>query len=1199
MGKSYMRLMRRSIRGSLARFFSILAIVAIGVGFLGGLLATTPDMKLTMDEYYDQYNVYDINIKGTLGITGDDLETVRNLDFVEQAMPAHVTDLIMANSEGSYVARIYGVSSFEKNSGLLNGFELVEGRLPENENECLITVPDSYGESFKTGDQYTISEENKDYDSIGDTYGGTKLTAVGIVNSPIYISYESEPSTVGDGSVDLVIFAYDSFYSMDVFTDLFVTVKGAKDLNTFSEDYSVLVSAASEKLEETGIGRSTVRYDSVIAEANEKLDEAQDEYDKAKADAEEKLNEAKEEIDKGKKALSDGEAELEKNRKTLQDSETQLNNAQAELNASIAENRQKIEDNLERMVNEQYASLSAQIDQAEADGKGQIEENRKALAAAKDEIDKNGQLIDEKSAELAAGRTEVENGKAQIEAGKNEIASGRQSIEASRAQLKAEIDAQKAQLEAAKPGMSEDEYNEALALINQTEQDKTAEIDTAESQLDSQESQLLKKEDELAQAEARITAGETELETARDKLNDAKAQYESGISQLEAADNELNTAIAGKRAELEHSIPQIRSTIYSEAMSQIDSARAEAQAQIDENRKKLEDGKAQLRDGENTIASSKQELEDGEKEYNDKKAEADKELADAQAKINDARKKVSEIENPEWYTFDRGDNVSYKSYKSNSEKVAAVATVFPIFFFLVAALVALTTMTRMVEEERTQIGTLKALGYTNGVILSYYVSYGVIASLVGSVIGITLGFFTLPAVIANAYAMMFTLPPTTMIFHWNYALLIIPTAVICITAAVLFACVGQLREKPSALMQQRAPKAGKRILLERIKPLWKHLSFTQKVTSRNIFRYKKRLLMTVIGIAGCCALLVAGFGIRDSIRDIADKQFGEIYTHNLIIAVKDAGDLNNDPVVSSVLKDTEAVKDYAEIHTETVKISGNDVSLYVPRSTEELKEEILLRNRVSGETLDFSANSVILTEKLCETLSLKVGDKFTMENSDGREAEFTLTGIAESYVSSYMFISTDMYRGSFSTEPSYKTALVKTTEGGEAFREGLSEKLLSSDQVLYLSFMEAIEESFKNTVKNIDYIVMVLIFSAGGLAVIVLYNLTNINICERKRELATLKVLGFHSKETAMYIYRETFFLCLIGIAAGFFLGIFLHGFVIQTAEVDAVMFGREIYPLSYILAAVITLFFTVLVDLIMLKKLRKINMVESMKANE
>lgn len=1017
MNKSYKKLLKRSVYKTKARFFSILAIVTVGVGFLSGLLATTPDMQYTVDKYYDDYSMFDVYVKGTLGMTDDDVKAIADLEGVERVMPCYCTDLNVVSTEGTFVTRIYGVPMDRfGQEGFLNGFELTSGRLPENSNECVLASLNGYIFDFNmTGKTFKISTDNKNYDELYDTYSTDSLTVVGIATSPQYMSIESEPSTVGIGRVEIVAYAPQEFYSLEVYTDVYITLTQAKVLNGFSDEYSDLVERVTDKLVDLGVSRSEIRYKDVVGTAREEL-----------ADANVKLNEARQEVEDAKVKLNNGKADL-------------------------------------------------------------------IIATAK----------------LADAQKEVDDKTIELNDGKQKLAEGEKKIADAKQQLDDEFQTNYAKLNAARPYLGEAVY----------------------------QAQLKQLMDVYDQVMAEITSNESELDDARKEIEDGEVKLK------------------------------------------------EAQVKID-------DAKVELTKAQADVAQAEIDIEDAEKE-----------IAEKQAEVDDATVKVDDVEYPEWYTFDRDDLVGFVSYKGNSEKIAAIAKVFPIFFFFVAALVALTTMTRMVEEERGQIGTLKALGYTSASIAKYYIFYSVFASLCGGILGVIFGFNTLPRVIANAYTMMYYTPPLVTKWWWNYAIFIPIIAVVTTTAATMFACVGQLKEKPSTLMQPKAPKAGKRILLERMSRVWNKMSFTHKVTARNIFRYKKRLFMTVFGIAGCCALLLTGFGLRDSIHDIVKLQFDEIYRYNTTLYLNEEGASEKDEIISDFLQDKSVVENYAVMSSQSGKIVFNgkseSMTLIVPRTTSELAENITLRERKSGESVLFDDDSLVLTEKLCEMLGVKLGDLVSVENADGNSTEMKVSGISENYVTGYAFMSASSYQSGYGEAPVYKVVYLKIFDESQDNRTQISQRVLQSDNILLLQFSQTIRESFSNTVSKIDYIVVVLIISAAILAIIVLYNLTNINICERKKELATIKVLGFHNREVGSYIFREVNILSFIGILCGLIFGVWLHGFVVRTAEVDDVMFGRTIYPLSYLFAAAVTFLFTLLVDFIMLPKIKEIDMVESMKANE
>ncbi len=619
----------------------------------------------------------------------------------------------------------------------------------------------------------------------------------------------------------------------------------------------------------------------------------------------------------------------------------------------------------------------------------------------------------------------------------------------------------------------------------------------------------------------------------------------------------------------------------------------------------LSDSKIKLDDAQKELAAAKIDLEDGIKKYNDGKKEADEKLTDAEKKLNDAEYEIKKLEQPEWYILDRHSNLAYESFTSNAQKVEAIAKVFPIFFFLVAALVALTTMTRMVEEERTQIGTLKALGYSKSTIAFKYMLYAGLASILGSIIGLLVGFKLFPTVIWNAYEMMYTLPPLITQFNIKYALISSLTAILCTLGATFAACYSSLMECPARLMLPRAPKAGKRVFLEYITPIWKRMKFTHKVTARNLIRYKKRFFMTVIGIAGCTALLVTGFGLRDSIGDIIYKQFNEIFKYNLVVSIKNENSLEKSENLYDIVSNKDVVSAFTTIHQEKAKATGNinknkiETTITSIEDESELKEFITLQDRKTKMPVEFNEDTVVMTEKLAERLELGVGDEITLEIKDNIKANFTIAGITENYVSGYVYIPHKIYEDAYGKKPVFNILIGNVPNSDETHRDELSTELLKDKEVNAVNFTDVIKNQFSDLLSKIDYIVIVLIVSAGLLAFIVLYNLTNINITERQKEIATIKVLGFYEKEVSAYVYRETIILSLIGTLIGLVFGIFLHTFVVKTAEVDAAMFGRTIYPLSYVFSALLTMCFSMLVNLVMNKKLRKIDMVESMKANE
>ena len=759
----------------------------------------------------------------------------------------------------------------------------------------------------------------------------------------------------------------------------------------------------------------------------------------------------------------------------------------------------------------------------------------------------------------------------------------------------------------------------------------------------------------LAQALADLQDGEAELADGQSQYDDGLAQYQQGLADYEdnlaALDGQQETLDEGY-AQYEAALAPYVGTPYYDAMvEQLAPQKAQldaAQAQLDEGYAQLEAGKAQLdaskavldetaqtladaraelddgwseyndglatlnqeeADGRAELADALTELEDGESEYadgldeyEDARADAESEIADGEAELADARKALADLDGCEWYVLGRTTNSGFAGYSQDAERVGNLANVFPVIFFLVAALACLTTMTRMVEDQRTEIGALKAMGFSRLSISKKYIGYAFWASLLGGLVGLAVGCTLVPAVIANAFQIMYNVPSLEFKLQPAVCVIAVLAAVACTTGAALWACLSTLIDTPANLMRPKAPKAGKRVFLEYIKPVWKRLSFTWKVTMRNLFRYQRRFWMTVIGIGGCTALIVTGFGLHDSIFAILDKQFDEISLYDATASLTDEGSqapeevlayLDQSPAVDRALLCYQSAAD--------VSASGAAYSAYLLAVDDpaQLEQFIHLRHRQSSDPVDFTDGGVVITEKLAELLEVSVGDTVTLDNGDDR-VEAAVTDVVENYVYHYVYLTDGCYEALFGQPPEDNTVLVAYADGiGQAQSDQVSADLMAMDQVASYSYIATIRDSFTDSMNAINYAVVIIILAAAALAFVVLYNLTNINITERTRELATLKVLGFYDRETTAYVYRENVFLTLFGIVLGLVLGRFLHAWMVVTVEVDLVMFGRTAPLYAYLLAAALTVVFSVVVNIAAHFRLKKVDMVESLKTVE
>ena len=819
---------------------------------------------------------------------------------------------------------------------------------------------------------------------------------------------------------------------------------------------------------------------------------------------------------------------------------------------------------------ERFAEIKNEAERQLADAKKKLADGEKE---ANEELSKAKQELDDAYKELTDGEKKLADGKKQYNDGREEYNNSKKEFDEGIADAELKIEEAQAELD---DGYAQ--YNNGVSqlmegLESSAEQlrAKTAEIKAAISAgmgTPEMEMMLAELERQLGEIEYLINNPEAAIASA-EELRTAK-------DQLEEAGDRLNSAKLWLGVEKEN-----------------------GQKQLDEAAAELSKAYKTLRDSEKQLADGWDEYNDGLAKYEEAKAESDQKLADARQQILDAEKKVAKLKKPTWYVFTRKDNPGFSTYESDAYRIENVCKIFPVFFFLVAILVCLTTMTRMVEEERTQIGTLKALGYSKAAIASKFIVYSALASLSGSVVGIAAGSFIFPTVIYSAYEMLYKTPALKLQPMPEVWVLVTLCALVCTTAAALMACMAELRSNPAALMRPKAPKAGKRVLLEKIPFIWKRLSFTRKVTVRNLFRYKKRIFMTILGIAGCTALTMAGFGIYSSISVILDKQYSEIFNYDLIVVLdSDAGEYTLE-TVDKALEEDENTTENVELYMKSLSYKGiGDTSLVVAKDTTKLADVVKFNDRVTGNPLELTDDGVIITERFAELSGLSAGDEFTF-TCGGKEITAKVSAVTENYTLHFVYMTENLYEKLCGAKPSYNTYFTIMKDTGDEVQKEMGERLMSLDGVQALSFVKDNRESFGNTVKNLNYVVILIIVSAAMLAFVVLYNLTNINITERIREIATIKVLGFYDNEVSAYVFRENILLTLIGDAIGLGAGVWLHRFVIQVAQTDSVMFGRTLPLWCFAAAFVLTLIFALLVDFIMHFRLKKVSMVESLKSVE
>ena len=1274
------------IRKSKARFISIFLIVALGVAFFSGIQASSPDMRYSGDAYYEAAKLMDLKIQGTLGLTQRDVKAVSDIDDVELAEGSYSTDVMSGEDDARKVLHLESISS---NFNLLTADE---GRIPEKSGEIFLDKPFAKNRGYKIGDTISVSE-----DGDSELLKKTTYTVVGIGSSPLYISFNRGNTTLGSGEVSGFGYILPEDFEQEAFTQIYIMVHESGDVISYTDAYDNLIRKIQKRVEGIEKEQCSLRYDEIVAEANEKLDDARKELEDGKKESEEKLGDAKKKLDDGQKKYEDGKKEYEDGKQQLSDAKKELTDGKQQLAdgrkqiedgwSQLNSAKQQVEDGLsqlnaarsqladsEAQINEKQAELTAGYEQLNAakqqvsDGEVQLREAEKTLESKQAELDSGREQLEtgkntikETKTALTGQKEQCEAGLVQVSEGESQISSSEEALSGQQAQLdeltsqKEALSSQAAELQAqydagAEAGKTEEELAELSTQIQTLNGQISAmeeQINAGQAQIDGAQAELTAKKSELAQTRAelesslgQINEGFSQIKEQEETLSQTEAQLNAGQEELDKGKKELET----KKADLSSAKEEITANqaTLDDGQSQLDSARAQlssgrqqleekqaqlnagqaeiqtntekltsSQAELDENEQKLLDGEKEIRENEQKLKDAKKDLEDakkklsdGKKEYQDGKKEADDKIAEARQKIEDAQKEVDDIETPEWIISDRNDLPEYSDFGDNAERLKNIGKVFPMIFFLVAALISLTTMTRMVEEQRTQIGTMKALGYGKASIASKYLSYAFLATVGGSIAGVLFGEKVLPFIIIQAYGIMYWNIGDHMQLDYElqYALIASGAAVICTMGATLFSSARTLAETPASLMRPPAPKEGKRILIERISFIWKHLSFSWKSSMRNLFRYKKRLFMTIFGIAGSMGLMLVGFGLYDSIMDIAILQYDQIQHYDaMVINDEDATDSQEKDLLKFLDGNSE-IDHYTRVQLTKMtapKEKGSvSIYVYVPENTENFKEDVTLRDRKSHEQYELTDDGAVICEKTASLIGVKAGDKITLEK-DNRKYKVKITAVTENYMGHYVYMTPSCYEKTFGEKPEYSSTVYTMKEDAESDLETLGNAILKYPAALSISYTSSTAGQVERMLGSLGAVIWVLIISAGMLAFVVLYNLNNINITERQRELATLKVLGFYDGEVSQYVFRENILLSFIGILAGAVFGIFLHRYVITTVEVDAVMFGRNIKPISFVYSGIITFGFSMFVNMVMHFKLKKINMVESLKSVE
>ncbi len=1054
----------REIKKSAGRFISLLLIVALGVAFYAGIRSCHPDMLITADHFYDEAELMDFSVMSTLGLTDEDVEAVKNVPGIKAATGNYSADFVSKSDEKQSVLKVTAITDN------VNQIVIVDGRLPEKAGEAVIDIFYRNVYEIKTGEKLRL--ESGDDTDISDVLKSTEYTIVGCFSSPRYLSMDYGTTSIGSGKVDGCVYVLPEDFALDVYTEMYVQVEGAAALQSYSEEYDETIEEAIKGIEDIASGREKARYDKVVGDATERLNEAKADLEEGKKkleDARQEIADAKQEIDDAKKQVEDGKKELEDGRKLLEDKRKEL-----------------------------------------ADGKAELADNKALLA----------------------------DSKKQLSVKKNEFNEGKT------------------------------EYEEKAALLAETK------VYLAN---------LREKLGPLADLVPELVEGEKELAAAEEELAKGKALLDAGESEIKKAEAQIKA---------------------------YDRQIANAEQLIRDGEQAIIDGEAEIAENEQKIKDAEAEIADGEKELADAEAkipEAEEEIKDGELKIADAEAEIADIDYPEWYVLEREKCLQeYASYRSDADRIGNLGKVFPLIFFIVAALVCLTTMTRMVDAERTQIGMLKALGYSKWTIASKYITYAFLATVFGSVIGALVGSKVLPYVIINVYKILYpNLDGLYMPYSAEHCLTASLAAFVCIMAATLFSCFKALMDVPANLMRPLAPKKGRKLLLERIKPLWRKIPFNWKNAFRNFVRYKKRLFMTLFGIIGSTALLLVGFGINDAVNTILYTQFGGINLYDQTLSIDGKATDDEIAALDAHLAADERVSEYSFAYQSIRNASCDssdeelEVYIYITEDMEHIDSFISLRTRVGQEKVTLNDEKVAISEKMASVMDLKVGDELYLAEDKGAKTAFKVGAIVENYTYHYVYMTPALYEKAYGEPCDYRQIVVVNRDDVDVDDAAFAEEYLAEPAVGGVMAVSTMIEKFADVISGMSSITVVLIICAGALTFVVLYNLNNINVTERQRELATLKVLGFYNTELTAYIIRENILITIIGVAIGVVCGILLNRFVVESVEVDIVMFGRQIYPLSYLWSVLIAVGFTAIVNFLVHFKLKKIDMATSLKSVE
>ncbi len=1144
----------QSVRRSITRYIAIVGIIALGAGIFVGLRTTKRDMIATGQKFMDEQKMFDLQLMSTYGWSDAQLEAVGKLPGVELAEGVISLDVLACLGDGDK-ANVYKLIALPQ---AVNQVKLLGGRMPQNESECLL---DGYHmDDSVLGLQVTVSPQNEK--ATLESLAAHTYTVVGYVSTPLYMDMSRGSTTLGNGSVAGYLYLPRQSFDVDYYTQIDITIAG--DLAVYTPEYDQAVENATDRLQPLLEQLAMDRYQQVKLDAKQEFQDGLAEYADGFREFREGKAQALKELNQAEAELQDGEKTIAENLELLADGQRQLQDGEK----TLAEGKQQLLDG-EQELNRQ-----------ERDGLKQIEDARLELL-------ENHKTVSENLALVTDGIVQLDDGLTQLNDGIGQLESGLQQLETT------------------------------LTLLKTLDATADAAIAGAQSALDQAQAMGMPAEvvDPIRAQLQQLNQQRLEYTAQIQELENQKAQYGAQLAQLKQQRQELEATrqeLLSNKAMLEDALTQIN-----DGFTQLEQKKAEAQEQIAEAREEIRKGKNQIAAGEKELAQKKQELSDAQKELSDAqktleegwqefrsaKAEALQELSDAENELMDARQQLQEAEytirsmaEPDLFILNRNANAGYLALDSSSDIVQGVSTVFPAFFLLIAALVCITTMTRMVEEERTEIGTLKALGYTNWEIVSKYLVYAGSAAIIGCGLGVIIGSVIFPIILWEAYGILLNIMPNIVLeVDW----LLCGVVVLAYTAVNLlvtwYCCRRILTHVPAELIRPKAPTSGKKIFLEYL-PFWNRFSFLNKVMLRNIFRYTQRLLMMLIGIGGCTALLLTGFGIRDSIMDVVDYQFQEITLYDM--DVRFHGGQTQEEMEAFCQEVSPYSQQVYFFYQSSVEVGFDGVYRDITLIAADQGLSGYMDLHYHGESVPMPGpGEAVISVGAAQIMDVSIGDSVTLRNSDMQPMTVTVSGIYENYVNNYIIITPQTYAQGWGEEPAMQVACLNVSQGQDVHLAGT--QITQADGVMSVMICQDLADQVGTMLEALNLVVATIVVCAGALAVIVLYNLTNINITERIREIATIKVLGFRAGESAAYVFKENLLLSVMGAALGLVGGRFLLIFVMSQIKVDMVWLQSRLNPESYVLAIVLTMLCAVLVDFVLYFRLDKINMAEALKSVE